>query len=498
MEGLRYDSQACRYIADCLMEDNFTLIDVGCSGGIDLIWRLFGSRLTAFGFDPNISECTRLNEAETLPGVKYVCAFVGLPDNDPIVQRRRGRSPLQRSPWNRLSVARTSAIRQTHTPVQSIEQLTAENQWKEVPLADPTAPVILSDFFRTHSLCDIDMIKIDVDGPDFDILQSLSESLQRSNVLALGLEVNFFGSPHDSDHTFCNTDRFMRAHGFDLFHLTVRPYSRAALPAPYLLPIPAQSQFGQPIQGDAIYARDLGDPSNSELSHRLPPAKLAKLAFIFAAMGLHDCAAELLLQHRDRLSTLLDIDRLLDLLCKEAQPNREQPLSYQDYMAAFERDDQMFYPAKSNLPKFAISFFDLPIFLVGSAAERHNDAVIKYHDGFLEVTTAEAKWSYAVSFDLARALAQGKSTSGGVHAGFAIELELQVSHGQIGVMVVGEDISNAVSLEFMASAQIEPSVVMLSVPRHNVARRLVLRNTATSMRSQFRLISAKLRFIQND
>ncbi len=344
MEGLRSDSPACRFIADHLGEDKFTLVDVGCSGGIDAIWRMFGTRLAAFGFDPNICECDRLNAAEMLPGVKYIPAFVGLPSDDPVVQRRGGRPYVQRNPWNRLSVARTVALREMRNPSRSVEELTAENQWNRVSLADPATPIILSDFFSINSISDIDMIKIDVDGPDFDILQSLSDNLQSCNVLALGLEVNFVGSADDTDHTFCNTDRFMRAHGFDLFYLTARPYSRAALPAPYQLSIPAQTQYGQPLQGDALYARDVCQPGVVEFSRELRPAKLAKLATIFASMGLFDCAAEVFLTYRDRLRALLDIDTALDLLCSEAQNRRQPLLSYRDYIAAFERDDPMFYP----------------------------------------------------------------------------------------------------------------------------------------------------------
>jgi hypothetical protein len=228
-------------------------------------------------------------------------------------------------------------------PARNVDELTAENQWNHVPLANPAAPIVLPDFFHTKSISDVDMIKIDVDGPDFDILQSLSDSLQRCNVLALGLEVNFVGSADETDHTFCNTDRFMRTHGFDLFYLTIRPYSRAALPAPYQLSIPAQTQYGQPLQGDALYARDVCQPGVVEFSRELRPTKLAKLATIFASMGLLDCAAEVFLVHRERLRTILDVDRMLDLLCKEAQNGRQRPLSYRDYIAAFERDDPMFY-----------------------------------------------------------------------------------------------------------------------------------------------------------
>ena len=272
MEGLKSKSAAFQYIADCLVDEGFTLIDVGCSGGIDPLWRAFGTRLTAFGFDPNIDECKRLNTIETLPSIKYIPAFVGLPSDDPIVHRRGVRPYTQRSTVIRLSSARTVEIRQMRNAFRSAEELIAENQWSKVSLADPRAPIFLPQFFHANSLDDIDMIKIDVDGPDFDILQSLSSSLARCNVLALGLEVNFVGSADDTDHTFCNTDRFMRAHGFDLFYLTVRPYSLAALPSRYQLPVPGQTEYGRPVQGDAIYARDLVGAGDHDLVRGLRPA----------------------------------------------------------------------------------------------------------------------------------------------------------------------------------------------------------------------------------
>ena len=69
MEGLRSDSSSCPYIASQLANVPFTVIDVGCSGGISPIWRLLGKQLRACGFDPNINECTRQSSAETPPGV---------------------------------------------------------------------------------------------------------------------------------------------------------------------------------------------------------------------------------------------------------------------------------------------------------------------------------------------------------------------------------------------------------------------------------------------
>ncbi|MFX8362538.1 hypothetical protein ABTL34_19440, partial [Acinetobacter baumannii] len=79
---------------------------------------------------------------------------------------------------------------------------------------------------------------------------------------------NFEGSYSPHHHTFHNTDRYMRRHGFDLFGLTTRNYSSGALPSPFLYRYPAQSLHGRPLQGDALYLRDFAwrspetDPDN--------------------------------------------------------------------------------------------------------------------------------------------------------------------------------------------------------------------------------------------
>jgi hypothetical protein len=347
MEGLRFDSASCRYIASRLGEARFTLVDIGCSGGIDSIWRLFGPRLRAFGFDPRVEECARLNAAETLPGVRYVPAFVGVPADHPAVTRRGSRPHVQRNPWNRLSTAHSMAFSEARVTAMNGEEITSRNLWTQTRLADASAPVVLSDFFREHAVDDIDLLKIDIDGPDFEVLQSIAGDIRDLGVLAVGMEVNFTGSHEDTDHTFHNTDRFMRELGFDLFGLTVRPYSLAALPARYQLTVPAQTESGRPVQGDALYVLDLGDPARGGAAHVSSPAKLAKLCAIYACFGLRDCAAEVLLTYRDRLADLLEVDEVLNLLAEEAQGRKDgYCLSYAEYLAAFERDEPLFYPGE--------------------------------------------------------------------------------------------------------------------------------------------------------
>jgi hypothetical protein len=143
-------------------------------------------------------------------------------------------------------------------------------------------------------------------------------------------------------------DRLMRAHGFELMNLTTRRYSVAALPSPYLLPVPAESRSGRILQGDALYVRDLANPEHAAVAAQLGPRKLLNLLCLFAAFDLPDCAAEIALRYRAELSPLCDTDRVLDLLAAQAQPGPGPKLSYRELIARFDDGDPMFF---ANRPR---------------------------------------------------------------------------------------------------------------------------------------------------
>ncbi|HEY0418054.1 MAG TPA: hypothetical protein VGC80_00900 [Acetobacteraceae bacterium] len=69
MELFDGDPRFARHVAEQLGGEEFRLLDVGCSGGLHPSWRAFGSRLRAWGFDPDAAECARLAALEALPGV---------------------------------------------------------------------------------------------------------------------------------------------------------------------------------------------------------------------------------------------------------------------------------------------------------------------------------------------------------------------------------------------------------------------------------------------
>lgn len=342
MEGTVAYAPVVAYVAKVSPDTEFTLVDIGCSGGIDSVWRRFGQRLRVVAFDPNLAEIERLRSSETHPGISYVAGFTGLSPDHPFAKKKQGRSDWGRSPWDRLSTAKSiEVLKARHL---SSAQKTAANLWPEMELANASQVIVVPEYLHDNKVQSVDFLKIDIDGKDFDVLQSFDSALDSLGILGLGLEVNFHGSTLETDHTFHNTDRFMKARGFELFNLTVRRYSLASLPSKYVFDFPAQTEFGRPLQGDALYARDLGNPEYEEFAGTLRPVKLLNLVCLFAAFNLPDCAAEIASRFRHRLSPLCDVDRVLELLTQQAQGAVDKPLSYREYLDKFEKQDRIFFP----------------------------------------------------------------------------------------------------------------------------------------------------------
>jgi hypothetical protein len=313
----------------------FVLIDVGCAGGIAEPWRAFGPSLVAHGYDPDVTACEEARAREHFPHVRYHARFVGLPESHPFVQRHRadaGRWP-NTNIWDRVTAGYLAGKQQDTAGVDSTPA---------ARLADPTTIISVEEAVRDEGLPTVDFLKVDVDGPDIEVLESAGHVLAESQVLGVAVEVNWFGSGDPSEPTFHNTDQFMRKQGYALFGITVRPYSRTDLPAPFTRELYAETSFGQPYQGDAIYVRDLAAPEQQELADAYPAEKLIKLACVYELIGLPDCAAEVLNRFRPRLAAFDDTEALLDAL---TPPLLGKRLTYRQYIAQFEEEPHLFLPS---------------------------------------------------------------------------------------------------------------------------------------------------------
>jgi FkbM family methyltransferase len=339
MEGTKAFCPLLDYAAE--IPGKFTLVDIGCSGGIDRVWRKLGRRLQAIAIDPNAQEIERLRAAERNPEIKYVNAFAGLPKDHPFAHKKAGQPDHGRSPWERLSAAEFQKLTSSRSANMTADQKTAANLWPSVQLADASNPLVVPDYLAGNGITSVDFVKIDVDGKDFEVLNSFDSALDQSQIAAMGLEVAYFGSDSETDHTFHNTDRFMKAHGFEIFHLTVQRYSASALPARFALNKPGPTEFGRVLVGDALYVRDLASGLYDDFAAKLSADRILNVALIFSAFQLPDCAAEVVLRFRPQLATICDVDRLLDLAAAQAQ-DHSSPANYQEYVSRFRHDPRSF------------------------------------------------------------------------------------------------------------------------------------------------------------
>jgi hypothetical protein len=331
-------------VREALEAKTFRLLDIGCSGGIDPAWRSFGDCLVALGIDASVSECRRLAERESNPNVAYLAAFAsGLPAGpiDPL----GGLSERSRQIVHRMSFMRALEIDRRRLATASPDEKMRHNAWDLTALANPSERVVPLELLKERGWSALDYLKIDVDGLDFQILQSFAGRFATLGVVAVQLEVNFIGADSPGEHTFHNTDRFMRAQGFDLFRLDVRTYSARALPARFANTLPAQTVGGRPIQGEAYYARDLAS-SNASVS----VDHLLKQSAVFSIWGLPDAAAEVMQKFSDQLSHRIDLEQAFNILAAQTQQGTDQPLPYRAYMDEFERQTPRFFPPPPEPP----------------------------------------------------------------------------------------------------------------------------------------------------
>ena len=309
-----------------------TFFDVGCSGGIDEAWHIFEDKLIAYGFDPVVDEIKRLNREKKSEQYHYIDAFVV---GDSI------KTMAAVDFWPRLAMVISNEIAEKKKNLHSSFKKALEyNIWQKLETTENK--IYLPDFIKQNQLTP-NFIKIDVDGPDFDILASIEETLQKPEVLGVCMEVNYNGGHTDDVNTFHNVDRFLRKIGFQLFDFTKRKYSLAALPAPYVITIPAQSSHGRPLQGDAVYFKDLIEMEKLGQIEVTTDIVL-KQASLFSLFNQKDSCAELLLHFKDLLPKGFNLDAILNQLVQELEIEDFKNLSYKDVIKLFNKDHKIFYP----------------------------------------------------------------------------------------------------------------------------------------------------------
>jgi len=436
-----------------------TLFDVGCSGGIDEEWEIFGLSLHAIGFDPLETEIERLTRAERRLHVHYEAAFVGLSSAQ---QKERERSEAALSEADRFytNVYDRSSTRKA-LEILSYDYI-KEQFNSGASKTYSSRHISLDEFAKERSITSVDFLKTDTDGHDAEVLIG-AEALLESAVIGTKIECSFSGSKSPYARSFANVDRIMTQRGFYLFDLKPYTYTRAALPGPFRYEILAPTTCGSPDMADALYLRDLAHPDYERIfGFSATPERIIKALCILESFGLQDCAAELILSRADRLP--YPTEHLLDLLVPDTFG---AGISYKEYMRRFMADPKALFPSRlGNRP-------DLPI-VMGAARELSLAHAVSYPqwgatakataDGGLLLTTNAHTWGYALALPLPER--EGTET---------LAIELEVIGGQIGVSLA-DPAYTQLAAETLVSPARKKSTVLIPVSAADATAALMIRN----------------------
>jgi len=313
-------------------KDPLVLADVGASGGIGRHWRQFEPALKAYGFDPLVHECERLNAAERNPGVRYHACFVGFERYAELLPAAGDRG------WSNQPFERTSAA-----AAQRLDAITAP-QWFNYGNPDvlyAERRTSLERFFAEQGEPSVDFIKVDTDGHDYEVLCGAGTLLKPAHALGILVEAQFHGFSHPHANLFANIDRLLRDHGFSLFDLTPYRYTRAALPGRFVMSAPSDTLEGQVVVADALYLRDPAAPGYDARWGALAHEKLLKLLCLFEIHGFPDCAVELIQARPEAFVGRLDAAQSLDRLSGQTHLRGR---SHSEITGAFAKSRELFYP----------------------------------------------------------------------------------------------------------------------------------------------------------
>ncbi|MBY0429333.1 MAG: FkbM family methyltransferase [Alphaproteobacteria bacterium] len=313
--------------------DVFSLIDVGCSGGIDpLFTGAFGDRLKAVAFDPIVSEIERLKAQNTNPNISFEAAYVSSPNYKNLFTDEEKAKSKETGFFQRTSSA-LALDNDFSNYAASYYNLKGDIQYTETRIA-------LDDYCDEHAITEVDFLKIDTDGGDYDVLLS-AEKLLSKTVLGAAVEVNFHGLQHPHANIFYNIDRFMGEHGFTLWDIDMARYSRGSLPMPFLHNLPAETTGGAIVWGDAYYFRDLGNLDYEKTwNMSFTPKQILALACLYDLFGFPDCAVELMVKRPDAFKPKEGNEYLNEMV----PPFFPGLQGYDEYIGLFKMHPEFWFP----------------------------------------------------------------------------------------------------------------------------------------------------------
>lgn len=274
------------------------VVDVGARGGLEYHWANYGDTVQFVGFEPDAEECKKLNDS--LPPQSSSRFYpVALYKDKGIYNFYEQVSPAA------CGLYRRDPKIVDRFPAGELFKVTKTSQIKTTDF---------DSFAKEYNIPDVDFIKIDVEGADFDIIKGSLSRLKKS-VLGFSCEIHFqpwcMGA-----QGFSELEQLVRPLGFRLYDVNLVRFANKAFPsmdsvAPGGCGV---ADYGQIIFGQAIFFRDaVAEIEDKKLILKWDEIRVLKTASLFEVFQLPDCAIELLntaLKHK----ILLNIGKYRDLI----------------------------------------------------------------------------------------------------------------------------------------------------------------------------------------
>lgn len=249
-----------------------TLVDVGARGGVQEKWQALEPCLKVIGFEPDAEEHARLSR-NCAPGMRFIHAALG-----------RGKEVRC------LNITRSPGCSSFLTPNAEYLSLFVDSERFDVVKRADIEITSLDRVTAVDPAIDVDFLKLDTQGFEFDILAGAEETLG-SQILGLEIEV-LFQPMYENQTCFRDVDAYLAQRGFTLFDL--RPYYWKRK-----MGMNAAQTKGAMIFADSLYFR--APESDMSVFGDRAAAKVLHLAAVYLVFGYLDCALAVLKRNRGLL-----------------------------------------------------------------------------------------------------------------------------------------------------------------------------------------------------
>jgi len=252
-----------------------TVVDVGAREGFEAHWSLFDDQVNLIGFEPDSEECNRLN-AQVHDSKKCFHPVA--------LYRNKGTYPFY--------ITNFPASSGLYPGDMNIVERFPDDVNLKIKAVAELETTDFDSFSDQANLNNVDFMKLDTEGAEFDILEGAINSIRKS-VMGISCEA-LFAPWHKGQKLFSDIDILLRAAGFHLYDMSTYRHSRKSLPAKVQLGM--VSNYGQLIWCQALYCRDAVHEINNGIMMECgwDQHKILKLCSIFEIFNLPDCAIELL------------------------------------------------------------------------------------------------------------------------------------------------------------------------------------------------------------